>query len=211
MTTLVLLKEFVDLQGSYGFEKRNLVTPERYKNIAEAGLIELDNFDNPALVENLTEHVGHLPIIAAFFHPYLEHSGKIDLGRVLTMLAIHDIGETVVGDVYSFKKDEAHDAAEKEAALNLLHSTQKDIYLEFEEKGSLEAKYAHSVDKLAPLLAAITIPQVTIQHALQHGLTIEMVAQGRESNFTWDKLLSEVFDLCVEHYLNVREGGEGLL
>jgi len=41
-------------------------------------------------------HVGHLPVIASYLHQFCEHKDSIDLGRTLMMLAIHDIGETIV-------------------------------------------------------------------------------------------------------------------
>lgn len=171
----------------------------------------LDDYNNPALIETLTEHVGHLPIMATFFHPYLEHGSKVDLGKALTMLAIHDIGETVVGDVYSFKKDKEHDKKEYEAAIKILPEAQREIYEEYEGKESYEAKYANSIDKLAPLIGALRIPKITIEHALMHGVTIETVENEKREAFKWDSLMGEVFELCIGNYKDVRAGGCGIM
>lgn len=54
------------------------------------------NFDDEIVRETLSEYVGSLPIIATYIHPFLDH--KVDLGKVLIILAIHDIGELRTGD-----------------------------------------------------------------------------------------------------------------
>lgn len=36
-TAKTILRKFIKIQDAYSHEKRNLVTPERYKYVAEAG------------------------------------------------------------------------------------------------------------------------------------------------------------------------------
>ncbi len=98
--------------------------------------------------ESLLEHVGMLPILATYFHPHLSKS--VDLGVVLQMLAIHDIGETTTGDVSVFNKKGDEDELEKEAALSILHSSQHDLYYQYTQLETNEAKFAKSIDKISP-------------------------------------------------------------
>jgi 5'-deoxynucleotidase YfbR-like HD superfamily hydrolase len=103
--------------------------------------------DHP-IRETLLEHVGSLPIVAAYLHPYLDQ--PVDLGKTLSMLAIHDIGELLVGDEITFTKAQAHDQAEQKAALELLHPVYHDLYNELTACETNEARYYKSIDKLLP-------------------------------------------------------------
>ncbi len=98
--------------------------------------------------EPLIEHVGMLPILATYLHPFLDV--EVDLGITLKMLAIHDIGEVITGDISVFNKKGDEGTSEKEAALSLLHPSQHDIYHAYLAQETNEAKFAKSIDKLAP-------------------------------------------------------------
>lgn len=84
------------------------------------------DFDDNLIQESLIEHVGSLPIIAVFLHPYLEID--VDLGKVLTMLAIHDIGETVLGDELTFTKSNLSGDLEYIEGKKLLHQNYHKLY-----------------------------------------------------------------------------------
>jgi len=109
--------------------------------------------------ESLLEHVGMLPVIAIYFHPYLETD--VDLGKVLQLLAVHDIGEVTTGDIPVFKKQGDEDEQERLAALALLHPNYHQLYHEYTELKTNEAKFAKSIDKLAPdLYDVLTDPEI---------------------------------------------------
>lgn len=103
---------------------------------------------DPIVRESLLEHVGMLPIIATYLHPHLET--EVDLGHVLKLLAIHDIGEVTTGDTPVFKKQGDEDEQERLAALDLLHPDYHVVYQEYITLETNEAKFAKSVDKLSP-------------------------------------------------------------
>ena len=106
---------------------------------------------NPLFHESLLEHVGMLPVLAVYFHQYVNNfDDKINLGKVLTILAVHDIGELVVGDESTMTKDHQDSAREIEAAKSLLHPDLHSPYMEYENISSNEARYAKSIDKIAP-------------------------------------------------------------
>jgi 5'-deoxynucleotidase YfbR-like HD superfamily hydrolase len=75
------------------------------------------------------EHVGELPVVAVALYPYLDDP-EVDLGTALTMLAIHDIGEVVVGDVNTYIKLPEQVTREATAALSILHPYYRELYQE---------------------------------------------------------------------------------
>ena len=105
--------------------------------------------------ENSAEHSWQVIITAITLEEY--SNSKIDLLKVIKMLAIHDIVEIDVGDTFHYLKDLKSELAEKERAcaervFSLLPPDQKELYLslwvEFEERETVEAKFANAVDRL---------------------------------------------------------------
>jgi putative hydrolase of HD superfamily len=205
-----IIERLINLQEKYSFVKRHMVTADRYEQIHQAGLISKGDYNHLALREPLMEHVGHLPILAAFLHPYIEHSKEVDLGRVLTMLAVHDIGETEVGDVFAYDKTDEDADVEFRAALKLLEPEQQEIYKEYEARESLESKYAKSIDALAPVIHSMCRPQVKIDHFKTKGCTVQTVVDNKTKYFEWDNVLKELFSICLDHYLKIEKAEEGL-
>lgn len=77
------------------------------------------------------------------------------------MLALHDIAEIEVGDVFHYEKSNHLDLFEKELnavskIFGLLDSPQKDelltLWTEYEKSETPEAKYAAAIDRLLPLI-----------------------------------------------------------
>lgn len=193
--------ELICLQYAYYSTLRRSPSPYRTE-----ALLELDIETEELQRESLMEHVGHLPIIACFLHPYLEHT--IDLGKVLIMLSIHDIGETILGDVFVLDKTDEEEAQEMEAALTLLSGEQNEIFLEFEKQESLEAKFAWCIDKLAPKLIEITMPARTDMRLNEIGRAIEDFTVHERERYDWSPFLATVYDTLIEQYINQREGNK---
>lgn len=109
--------------------------------------------------ENDAEHTWHLCLMAIVL---AEHANEpVDLLRVLKMLLVHDIVEIDAGDTFAYDVAGHSDKAEREerAATRLfgllpaeqgaeLHA----LWHEFEAQESPEAKFALSMDRLAPML-----------------------------------------------------------
>jgi len=195
-----LLTALLALQRKYATTPRVMVTRERYDNVIKRGLLTDVNLEDNALREHLIEHIGHLPIIAAFLHPYIEHTNKVDLGKSLIMLAIHDIGETEVGDMLLYNKTEDHRKKEREATQRILHNSLKPYYEEFESLETNEAKFAESVDKLAPILHDIDDNETTLPKFKQYNFTAEDVRNKKLKYFQWDSVLLEIFNHSIEAY-----------
>ncbi len=109
--------------------------------------------------ENSGEHSWHLALMALVLAPC---SGEpIDVARVIEMLVVHDLVEIDAGDtfVYDDTAREQKEELELRAADRLFAMLPADDALrlrarwdEFEASATPEARFAHSVDRLAPLL-----------------------------------------------------------
>ncbi|MFB6181610.1 MAG: HD domain-containing protein [Candidatus Magasanikbacteria bacterium] len=108
------------MQRSYAGISRATITKERLDSFAECEKDKEIDYDNGAIREPLLEHVGHLPMIASYLYPKINSTEEIDLGNVLKMLSVHDIGEIKVGDVVPHDKTVEHKQKEERAAKNLL-------------------------------------------------------------------------------------------
>ena len=109
--------------------------------------------------ENDAEHAWHMAIMAYLLREYSNE--PVDIGRVMLMCLIHDIVEIDAGDTYAYdteglKTQKAREEAAKERIYSLLPEDQKKelaaIFDEFEESKTPEAKFAHAMDNLQPLM-----------------------------------------------------------
>ena len=108
--------------------------------------------------ENSGEHSWHVALCALMLKEYANEA--VDINRVVKMLLIHDLGEIGSGDriVYQALSD-AEKMEEKDSlkeTLNILpqHLASEFIQLweEFEEGVTPDAKFSKSIDRLPPLL-----------------------------------------------------------
>ena len=109
--------------------------------------------------ENDAEHAWHMAVMAYLLQEYSNE--KIDVARVMLMCLIHDVVEIDAGDTYAYdteglKTQKARENAAKERIYSLLPDDQKEklveIFDEFEERKTPEAKFARALDNLQPLL-----------------------------------------------------------
>ncbi|MBE7055953.1 MAG: HD domain-containing protein [Ruminococcaceae bacterium] len=109
--------------------------------------------------ENDAEHAWHMAIAAFLLQEYSNE--PVDILRVILMCLIHDVVEIDAGDTYAYdteglKTQKAREDAAKERIYSLLPEDQKqkliEIFDEFEENQTKEAKFAHAMDNLQPLL-----------------------------------------------------------
>lgn len=109
--------------------------------------------------ENDAEHAWHMAIMAYILQEYANE--PVDIARCMLMCLIHDIVEIDAGDTYAYDargletQKEREDAA-KERIFSILPEDQKafliSVFDEFEENNTPEAKFAHAMDNLQPLL-----------------------------------------------------------
>ena len=109
--------------------------------------------------ENDAEHAWHMAVMAYLLQEYSNE--KIDIGRVMLLCLIHDLVEIESGDTYAYdeeglKTQKQREDAAKEKIFSILPEDQKQEFIalfdEFEENGTAEARFAHAMDNLQPLL-----------------------------------------------------------
>ena len=109
--------------------------------------------------ENDAEHAWHMAIMAYLLREYSNEA--VDISKVMLMCLLHDIVEIDAGDTYAYdeegkKTQKAREDAAKERIFSLLPEDQKEelagLFDEFEAFETPEAKFAHAMDNLQPLL-----------------------------------------------------------
>lgn len=126
------------------------VSCNKLKNVIRTGW--LDWKVNKDRVESVAEHIYGTQMLALAMKS--EYNYDIDIMKVLYMLAIHELGETIIGDLTQFQiSKEDKIKIEHEAVNNILKDLLdgeyiNSLYLEFDERKTKEALFAHFCDKL---------------------------------------------------------------
>lgn len=109
--------------------------------------------------ENDAEHSWHMALMTILLSEYSNE--KIDVLKTVTMLLLHDIVEIDAGDTYCYDEEGKKTQHEREQRaadriFGLLPEDQceklKNLWLEFEEGETAEAKFAHTMDNIQPLM-----------------------------------------------------------
>jgi putative hydrolase of HD superfamily len=112
-----------------------------------------------ARFENSAEHSWQLGVLAMALSRYAE--GPINLERVVSMLLLHDIGEIDIGDTIAYATEgmEQRKVAEQTAVKRICAILASDVsdqfeslWQEFEDAETLEAKFAHAMDRSIPII-----------------------------------------------------------
>ena len=158
--------------------------------------------------ENDAEHSWHMAIMAYLLREYANE--EIDIMRVMLMCLIHDIVEIDAGDTYAYDSEnkktqkEREDAAKmrifsilpEEQAQELIH-----LFDEFEASETPEAKFAHAMDNLQPLI---------LNHSngggdwREHSVTAEQVYKRQIKTKLGSERLFEVTDHIIQE--NIKKG-----
>ena len=109
--------------------------------------------------ENDAEHSWHLAIAAFLLKEYVAED--VDVMKVMIMVLIHDLVEIDAGDTYAYdaegaKTKRAREVAAADRIFGMLPEDQggyfRELWDEFEAYESDDAKFAHLLDNLQPLL-----------------------------------------------------------
>ena len=103
-------------------------------------------------IESVAEHIFGVQMLAIAMKS--EYQYDVDIMKVIFMLAVHELGETVIGDLTQFQisKDEKekleHQAVNKILS-GLLDGNQiEQLFLEFDAHNTKESIFAYQCDKL---------------------------------------------------------------
>lgn len=134
--------------------------------------------------ENDAEHSWHLAIMAMMLYEYSKV--PVDVLQVIKMVIIHDLVEIYAGDTYCYDEKGYEDKAEREekAAEKLFGMLPEDqseeiwnLWCEFEELKTPEAKFAACLDRVQPLILNYNTNGHTWKRP---GVTSEMVLKRNE-------------------------------
>jgi len=103
-------------------------------------------------LESVAEHIYGVQMLAIAMKS--EYKYDIDIMKVIFMLAIHELGETVIGDITMFQiSKEEKEKIEHEAVSKILKGLLdgkeiESLFFEFDERKTKEAIFAYQCDKL---------------------------------------------------------------
>ena len=123
----------------------------KLKNVIRTGWLDWNV--NRERVESIAEHIFGVQMLAIAMKSEYEYD-DVDILKVIYMLAIHELGEAIIGDLTQFqisKKEKEiieHDAVHKILGSLLDGEEIEKLFLEFDNKSSKEALFAYQCDKL---------------------------------------------------------------
>ncbi|MBP2622422.1 HD domain-containing protein [Streptococcus oricebi] len=134
---------------------------EKLKTV-KRGNLTLDDFR----FENSAEHSWQAAMCALVFREYFPQA--LNMGKVLELLLVHELGEMRAGDTSVFDEVGKADSFERELAamkvsVSKLPKEQAqemaDLWLEFEKGSSAEARYSRVIDALIPLINHVKVAE----------------------------------------------------
>lgn len=174
----------------------------------EKNIFRQTHLSNHGRNENDAEHAWHMAIMAYLLREYANE--EVDISKVILMCLIHDIVEIDAGDTYAYdaeniKTQKAREDAAKERIFSLLPEDQKAelmaLFDEFEEYETAEAKFAHSMDNLQPLLLNNSNNGDDWK---EHDLNSEQVYKRQSKTKLGSEKLYELTDRIIQE--NIRKG-----
>ena len=158
--------------------------------------------------ENDAEHAWHMSIMAYLLREYANE--EVDIAKVMLMCLIHDIVEIDAGDTYAYDTEriatqKVREDAAKERIFSLLPDDQKaemiSLFDEFEEYQSPEAKFAHAMDNLQPLILNNSNDGGDWK---EHEVTAETIYSRQTKTRLGSEKLFEVTDQIIQE--NIKKG-----
>ena len=163
--------------------------------------------------ENDAEHAWHMAVMAWLLREYANED--VDVAKVMMMCLIHDIVEIDAGDTYAYdpaglQTQQAREDAAKERIYSLLPDDQKAelvaMFDEFENWSSPEARFAHALDNLQPLMLNGSNDGADWK---AHGVTARQVYGRQNKTRLGSERLFEVVDGIIREQItkgNLPEG-----
>ena len=156
--------------------------------------------------ENDAEHAWHMAIMAYILREYANE--EVDITKVMLMCLIHDIVEIDAGDTYAYdaeglKTQKAREDAAKQRIFSMLPDDQKTEFIslfdEFEQAESAEARFAHSMDNLQPLLLNNSNGG---SDWIEHGVTADKVYGRQQGTRPGSEILYELTDKIIKENID---------
>ena len=177
-------------------------------------------------VESVAEHIYGVQMLAIAMKS--EYNYDIDIYKVIYMLAIHELGETIIGDLTLFQIDKKekekieHDAVHKILSELLDGETIEKLFLEFDAKETAEARFAYQCDKLECDIQSkiydeqecvdlnnqddnLTFKNDTVQNFLKHGDSFsDMWIKFGQMKYNYDENFLSVSNYVLNNNLCIK-------
>lgn len=166
------------------------------------------NLDNSRR-ENTAEHSWQVLVFAQILYPYARNKEKINLGKVIKMLSIHDVVEIDAGDTFFYDEKANEGKFERELAsakriFGILNEPMRteflNLWLEFEAGETEDAIFANAVDRMIPFTLncfndgqSWTEAKVTFEKVKQL-LRPKIERASQDMADTFDVLIKKAFD-----------------
>lgn len=156
--------------------------------------------------ENDAEHAWHMALMAYLLREYANE--PVDIARVMLLCLLHDLVEIDAGDTYAYdpeglKTQKAREEAAKQRIFSLLPADQaaelKAAFDEFEEGKTPEARFAHAMDNLQPLLLNDSNAGGDWR---EHGVTADKVYARQRRTAQGSKALFAATEEILQKYID---------
>lgn len=151
---IVMIRLYNEERGGLMSQEQNVINYyvlcNRLKNMIRTGWKNW-NVQRERL-ESVAEHIYGTQMLAIAMKS--EYQYDIDIMKVILMLAVHELGETVIGDLTQFeiskaeKERKEHEAVHQILSNLLEHDLIEQLFLEFDSHATKEAVFAYQCDKL---------------------------------------------------------------
>ena len=158
--------------------------------------------------ENDAEHAWHMAVMSYILKEYANE--KIDIARTMIMCLIHDIVEIDAGDTYAYddeakKTQSDREQKAKNRILSILPDEQalemKAIFDEFEANETAEARFAHAMDNIQPILLNNSNSGSDWK---EHSVSAEKVYKRQEKTKLGSEKIFDLADKIIK--MNVKKG-----
>ncbi len=202
----------------------------KLKNIVRTGW--LDWGVNRERIESIAEHVYGTQMLAISM--WSEFGYNIDIKKVLSMLAVHELEETIIGDLTQFqidrktKEEMGHRAVKQILSKLSSGATIEQLILEFDERKTPEAQFAYFCDKLECDLQCKaydeegcvdlnnqennnTAKNDDVKKLLESGKTWgEMWMTFGQARYNYDEHFLEVSNYAMQNPISLPDKGKGI-
>ena len=158
--------------------------------------------------ENDAEHAWHMAVMIYLLKEYANED--FDVAKAMMMALIHDIVEIDAGDTYAYdtenlKTQKARENVAKIRIFSMLPQEQMEEFIrlfdEFEAYETAEAKFAHAMDNIQPLLLNNSNNGGDWR---EHNVTVEQIYKRQSKTKLGSESLFEVTDKIIQE--NIKKG-----
>lgn len=158
-----------------------------------------------------------------------EYEYDIDIKKTIFMLAIHELGETIIGDLTQFQiSHEEKEKQEHEAVANILRGLIdgkqiEELFLEFDAHQTKEAMFAYQCDKLECDLqcklydeeGCVELEKQKDNESLRNELVQKLLVEGDswsemwlhfgQQTYPYDDNFRDVSNYAIEHNISLKK------